>query len=198
MILLLRGLARLVTFVLLIALAATGLAVAIFSLGGSGDLSIPGLANLVGLSDLEENAGRLLGVVEADGSIALRSALAGLGAVAAGVLLLVGASAPARERLLVLDKKNDEGTLAARRRALSQVAGALVEQTRGVTAADKVRLRPSRGERGGKLSIRAVHPASADASQIKRDATASLDPLKGFELKTRVRPGLGGSGRRVQ
>ena len=197
MILLFRALARLVTFVLLFTLAATGLAVAIFSLGGSGDLSIPGLANLVGLSDLEENTGRLLGVVEADGSIALRSGLAGLGAVAAGVLLLVGASTPARERLLVLDK-NDEGTLAARRRALSQVAGALVEQTRGVTAADKVRLRPSRGERGGKLSIRAVHSASADPSQIKRDATASLDPLKAFELKTLVRPGLGGSGRRVQ
>lgn len=197
MILLLRALARLVTFLLLVALAAIGLAVAIFSLGGSGDLSIPGLANLAGLPGLEDEAGRLLGSVEADGAIVLGSGLAGLGAVAVGVLLLLGALAPARERMLVLEK-HDEGIVAARRRALAQVASALVEQARGMTAS-KVRLRPSRRERGGKLSIRAVHSAGADPSQIERDATASLDPLtKAFELKTRVRPRLGGSGQRVQ
>lgn len=193
---LLRALVRLVTFVLLVALAVAGLATAIFSLGGSGDLSIPGLADLAGLPELEDETGRLLGALEADGSIALRSALAGLAAIALGVLLLVGALAPARERLLVLDKR-DEGTLAARRRPLSQAAGTLVEQPRGVSAA-KVKLRPSRGERGGTITIKAAHPATADPAQIEREATAAVGPLaEAFELRTRVRPRRD-AGRRVQ
>lgn len=194
---LLRALARLVTFLLLVALAAGGLAVAVFSLGGSGDLSLPGLAKLVGLPGLEDDAGRLLGALEADGSIAVRSGLAGLGAIVLGVLLVVGALAPARERLLVLDR-GDGGTIAARRRALSEVAGALVEQARGVTAS-KVKLRPSRRERGGKLSIRAAHSATAEAERVEREASAALEPItKAFELKTRVRPELGGAGKRVR
>lgn len=197
MVILLRALARLVTFVLLVALAAIGLATAIFALGGSGDLSIPGLASLGGLPELEDQAGRLLGAVEADGSIAVLSALAGLGSAALGVLLLVGALAPTRERLVVLEK-SDEGTLAARRRPLTQAARALVEQTRGVTAS-KVKLRPRRGERGGKLSIRVAHSSASDPSRIADEATASVGQLeKAFELKTRVRPRLGGKGRRVQ
>lgn len=197
MVLLLRAVARLVTFLLLVALAAAGLATAIFSLGGSGDWSIPGLANLVGLPDTEDDAGRLLEAVEAEGSIAWLSGLAGLGALALGVLLLIGALAPARERLLV-HVRNDDGTLAARRRALAQVAGALVEQVRGVTAT-KVRLRPSRRDRGGRLSVRAAHSATADPDEIKRHAAVSVAPLtEGFGLKLRVRPGLGGPGKRVQ
>ncbi len=197
MVVLLRALARLVTFVLLVTLAAVGLAVAIFSVGGSGDLSLAGLAELAGLPELEQKAGRLLRALESDGPIAARSALAGLGVAAVGVLLLIGALAPTRERLVVLDR-TDEGTLAARRRPLSQVARALVEQARGVTAG-KVKLRPSRGERGGKLKIQAAHSGASDPDQIEQQATAAVSPLaKDFQLKTRVRARLGGKGKRVQ
>jgi len=94
-ILLLRALARLVTFLLLLALAIVGLAVAV--------LGLSWLAELVGLPTLEKEAGRLLGAVEADGSVAVVSALSGLGAMVLGVLLLIGALTPRRERLVVLD-----------------------------------------------------------------------------------------------
>ncbi len=197
MVVLLRAVARLVTFILLLALAAVGLATAIFSVGGSGDLSIPGLASMVGLPGLEEEVGRLLDAVEADGSIALLSALGGLGAAVLGVLLLVGALAPARERLVVL-LTGEKGTLAARRRPLGQVVRALVEQTRGVTAS-KVKLRPSRGERGGRLSIQAAYSTRSEPDRIAQDTTSSVDPLAtAFELRTRVRPRPGGAGQRVQ
>lgn len=196
MVMLLRAFARLFAFVLLAALAAAGLAVAVFSLGGSGDLSLPGLADLIALPDLEAEAGELLGAVEADGPIALRSGLAGLAAVALGVLLLIGALAPAREPTLLLEA-NDEGRLEARRRAFGQVASALVEQQRGVNAS-RVRVRPRRTRRGGRIVLRARHPASADSDEVERQTTSALTPLtKPFDLKPRVRAHPD-SGRRVQ
>jgi len=55
MVLLLRALARLVGFVLLLALAVAGLAAAIFSIsGGDGTLSLPGLVELARLDDLSD------------------------------------------------------------------------------------------------------------------------------------------------
>lgn len=196
MVILLRAIVRLLTFVLLAGLAVAGLAVAVFSLGGSGDLSLPGLAKLIALPDLEAKAGELLDAVEADGPIALGSGLAGLAAVALGVLLLIGALAPARERLVRLGE-NDGGRLEARRRALGQVASSLVEQQRGVNAS-RVRVRPSRSGQGGKIVLRAGHPASADSGEVERQATSALAPLtKPFGLKARVKSRLD-SGRRVQ
>ncbi len=196
MVILLRAFARLFAFGLLAALAVAGLAVAVFSLGGSGDLSLPGLADLIALPDLEAEAGELLGAVEADGPIALRSGLAGLAAVALGVLLLIGALAPARERTLKLGE-NDKGRLEARRRAFGQVASALVEQQRGVNAS-RVRVRPHRTGQGGRIVLRARHPASADSVEVERQATSALTPLiQPFDLKSRVRA-RPDSGRRVQ
>jgi len=196
MVVLLRAVARLLTFVLLAVLAAAGLAVAVFSLGGSGDFSLPGLADLVALPDLEAQAGELLGALEADGSIALRAALGGLAALVLGVLLLIGALAPTRERLLRLDE-NSEGRLEARRRALGDIASTLVEQQRGVNTS-RVKVRPHRNGQGGRIVLRAGHPASADPDEVQRQATSALDPLtKPFDLKTRVKPHHD-TGRRVQ
>lgn len=194
---LLRGLAQLVTFVVLVALAACGLAVAVFSVAASGDFSLPGLAKLIGLPGLSEGAGRLLRSVEADGGVAAISALAGLGAVVLGALLLAGTLAPRRERLVVLGS-GDEGTTAARRRVLRRVAGALAEQARGVTAT-KVKLRARRRARGGRLTVRAAHPRTADPKEVERGALEALDPLaKPFGLKPRIRPRLGRPDQRVQ
>ncbi len=128
---LLRALARLITFVLLLALAVTGLVVAIFSIRGEDrPLSIPALAENLRLHDLRETVGDFLDQLEAPGDIALLSALCGLGALLLGLMLLAGALSSRKERLMVLEREGGT-TLAARRRPLGQVAAALVEQANG-------------------------------------------------------------------
>jgi len=189
MILLLRAIARLVAFLLLVMLAVVGLAVAVTSLGSGGGFSIPGLAELVNLPQLEDRVGDLFDQLESPGSAEAVPALAGLGGLAVGILLLVGALWPRRERLVTLEE-GSEGTLAARRRALAQIAGALAEQARPVSAT-KVRVRPRRRGRGGRLEVRAVHPRSAEAAEVERQATGSLEPLtSAFALEAKVRPRL--------
>ena len=198
MILLLRGIARLVAFLLLVVLAVCALAVAVASIGGEGGggFGIPGLAELVRLPQLQDLVRGLFEQVEGSGGAQAIPALAGLGAVLLGLLLLVGALWPRRERLVSLES-GPEGTLAARRRALGQVAAALAEQSRGVTAA-KVRVRPRRGRRGGRLELRAVHPRSSEAKEVERQATGLFEPLTGpFSFRAKVRPRLGGPGARV-
>lgn len=189
MILLLRAIARVVAFVLLVALAVVGLAVAVTSLGSGSGFGIPGLAELVNLPQLEDRVRDLLDQVESPGAAEVVPALAGLGGIVIGFLLLVGALWPRRERLVNLEE-GSEGTLAARRRALAQVAGALAEQTRAVSAT-KVKVRPRRLRRGGRLELRAVHPRSAEAGDVERQATGALEPLtSAFALKADVRPRL--------
>lgn len=189
MILFLRAIARLVAFLLLVALAVVGLAVAVASLGSGRGFGIPGLAELVNLPQLEERVRDLFDQVGSPGATEIVPALAGLGAIVVGILLLVGALWPRRERLVTLEQ-GSEGTLAARRRALAQIAGALAEQARAVSAT-KVRVRPRRRGRGGRLEVRAVHPRSAEAGDVERQATGSLEPLtSAFALKTKVRPRL--------
>jgi Family of unknown function (DUF6286) len=182
---------------LLVALAVAGLAVALFSLGsGTGDFSLPGLARLIGLPELREEVGTLLARLEASGPTASVAAACGLGAMVLGVCLLVGALWPRRERL-VLFEQDERGTVAARRRVLASVAGALAEQPRGVTEA-KVRVRPGR-RRGGRLSVRAYHSRLHKADEVRRREQAALAPLtEELGLQTRVRARLGGRGRRVE
>lgn len=198
MILLLRALARLVTFVLLVVLATCGLAIAIFSIGWSrtGDFNLPGLARLVHLGDLRDQVGELLHDLAGPGPVAGITALCGLGALAAGLLLLVGALWPRRERLVILER-SEEGTLAARRRVLARVASALAEQTRGVTAA-QVKVRPGR-RRGGQLAVRADHSHTQEPQDVRQRTQLALAPLTdAFGLRARVQPRLGQHRRRVE
>lgn len=186
----LKGLARLVTFLLLVVLAVAGLAAAVLSIA-------PSVAEAIGLPALRDSVGELLRVAEAPGPIPIVTALSALGAIVVGLLLLIGALAPERERLVLLEEGTD-GTLAARKRPLGQIAGALTEQTRGVTAA-KTKLRPSRRGTGGRIDVEAAHPRTADPGDVKQRATEALSSLTGaFKLKTRVRPKLGEPGSRVQ
>jgi len=196
-ILLLRGLARVLAFLLFVALAVAGLAVALFSLGsGAGDFSLPGLARLIGLPELREEVGTLLARVEAEGDTALVTALAAVGAVVLGVCLILGALWPRRERLVVFDR-DEQGRLAARRRVLASLAGALAEQPRGVTEA-KVRVRPGR-RTGGVLSVRAFHSRRQQGSEVRNREESALAPLtEELGLRARVSPRLGGRGRRVE
>jgi hypothetical protein len=185
MILLARGLVRLVSFLLLVILAVAGIVVAVFCIGtGSTGLSLGGLASLLELNTLRETVGDWLGQLEASGPVAVVAALCGLGAVLLGLLLLAGILVPGRDRLVTL-ASSEEGTLAARRRALAHVATALVEQVRGVTEA-RVRVRPRR-RAGGRMAVRASRTRRVDARQVEGAVREQLGGLTNpFELKARV------------
>ncbi len=193
----LRPAVRLATFLLLAALAACGLAIAVFSIGWSrtGDFNLPGLARLVHLGDLRDQVGELLRDLTGKGPVAGITVLLGLAAIVLGLLLLVGALWPRRERLVILERAG-EGTLAARRRPLSRIAGALAEQTRGVTTT-RVRVTPGR-RRGGRLVVRADHSRIQKPQDVRQRTRLALAPLtEAFGLRARVRPRLGQDRSRV-
>ncbi len=200
MIMLLRAIARVVTFALLVVLSVCGLAIAVFSIGWSstGDFNLPGLARLVHLGDLRDQVGELLHDLTAPGPAAGIAALCGVAAVALGLLLLVGALWRRRERLVILQTSDEgEGTLAARRRVLARVASALAEQPRGVTAT-KVKVSP--GKRGGgRLAVRTDYSHTQQPQDVRQRTELALAPLtEPFGLRVRVSPRLGERGRRVE
>ncbi len=198
MILLLRAVARLLTITLFVVLAVCGLAIAIFSIGGSrtGDFNLSGLARLVGLGELRSQVGGLLADLARPGPVAGIAVLCGLAAIAVGVLLLVGMLWPRRERLVVLER-TAEGTLAARRRVLGRAAGALAEQARGITAT-KVKVKPGRW-RGARLSVRASYSPAQESQDVRQRTLRALAPLtEAFGLRTRVRPRLARHDRKVK
>ena len=185
MILLARALVRLVSFVLLVALALAGLALAVFCIGtGTTGPSLGGLASLLSLASLRDTVGSWLDQLEADGSVAIVAAGCGLAAMLLGLLLLAGVLVPRRERLVTLSS-SDRGVLAARRRPLSRAATALVEQVRGVTEA-RVRVRPRR-RAGGRLVVRASRTPAADSGQVQGAVREQLSALSdSFGLKPHI------------
>lgn len=182
----LRGLLRLLGFVALIALALLGLGVALAAL----------LGDRLGVRLEGSGAGDWLARLEGSGAQALEAVIGG-GVTLLGLLLLIGALAPRRDRRAVLEE-SEHGTLDARRRALAQTFTALAERTRGVTRA-KARLRIGRRSRRGRLVLRAEHPGTAESATAVREAVRSEVGELGdaFGLKVRVRTPLGRRGRRV-
>lgn len=197
MILLARALARLLAFLLLVALAVVGLAAAVFCIGkGTGTLSLHNLADIVALPQARDQVGSFLDTLEAPGSTAVLSALGGLAAMGIGLVLLVGILVPRRERLVSLTRTKD-GTIAARRRPLGQIAVALVEQGRGVTDA-KAKVRPRR-RAGGRVRLRIDRTRTADERDVKTRARESLEPLTDpFKLRARIHSRLGTGRARVE
>ena len=193
MIPLLRAVARFVVLVLLVALALAGLAAAVFSIqGGDRPLSLPGLAEHIRLVEVKETVGDYLDQLEADGPLAKASALAGAGAVLAGLLLLLGVLAPRRERLVVFED-GEAGRLAARRRTLARVAEALAEQARGVTEA-KARVRPRGRLRKGRLRVTVSHPRNYRDSEVEERVLSAVSPLvdsSGLKPRVEARVGKG-------
>jgi hypothetical protein len=192
-----RALARLIALVLSATLAVTGLAVAVFSIqGNTSPLSLPRLAGLLRLDDLLGSVGFRLRDLEAPGPVAKIAALAGVGAVALGVLLLFGALVRKRERLVVM-RSDDEGTIAAHPRAIGQAAVTLGEQSRDVLHAT-AKARPKRHGAGGRLHLTAYHAQSSDgigATTASRDRVRAL--ADSFSLGVRVRSRVPRRGARV-
>lgn len=197
MVLVLRALARLVTLVLLVALAVAGGAVALFSIqGGDDPLSLASLAGLLRLPELRDAVGDYLDQIEADGPLAKVSALAGAGTVVGSVLLLIGALALRRERLLVLEE-GGEGRIVARPRAFEQLAVAAVR--RGGAPEARARLRVQRGGRSGRLGLRLAHPRNEPASAAGERASATLAPLVApFRVEPRIEAKVADKGSRVR
>lgn len=194
---LLRALVRLLSFVLLVALALLGGAVALFSIqDGDTGLSIPSLARIVQLPELGETLDDFLAGLERPGDVAGLTLLAAVGAIVLGVLLLIGTLVPRRERIVALES-SERGRLAARRRPLAQLAAALAERAEGVTGA-RVRVRPRRTS-GGRLKVRADRTRTAPPESVKHSIAQALEPLTGpFELRARSSSRVGDSGSRVQ
>lgn len=198
MIVLLRALAHLVAFVLLLALAATGLAVAVFSLGsGDGGFSLPGLARLVRLPDLERLVGTFLAALEG-GRVRSPALIGGAIAVVGSLVLLVGALRRPAERLMVFEQGSG-GRQAARPRALGQAVGALAETARGVTGA-KVRVKPKRRGVGGRIRVTALHPPTAEPADVGKRVGEVIGPIaadiRGLKVSTRLESG--GRGARAE
>lgn len=186
----LRMLVRLVAFLLLVVLALVGLVVLVVAVDPSGG------ASLLRLPQLRDVVGSWLDALQDGVPTPIVDVLAGAGAVLLGLVLLAGLLVPRRERLVAL-RKTGHGTLAARRRALAQVATGLVEQGRGVTEA-KVKVKPRR-RTGGRLRVRAARTGPAEPAAVQRAITTQLEGLTGpFKLKTSVRLRAGGRGARVQ
>jgi hypothetical protein len=182
-----RALARLLAAALAAALAVGGLAVALFSIqGGSGPLSLPSLAGHLGLGDLQVTVGMWLGDLQAEGPVAQVAALAGAGAVALGLLLLFGVLGRRRERLLVM-RRDDDGTIAARPRVVGQAAVALGEQARDVLhATDRTTAR--RHGVGGRLRLTVYHAQSADGAGTAAAGRRRIqDLVDAFSLRADVR-----------
>jgi len=182
-----RALTRLTALLLTTALALAGLGTAVFSIqGDDSTLSLPGLASHARLDDAHAGAGVFLADLEADGPPAKVAALAGAGASVLGLVLLFGVLARRREPLVVLSS-NDDGTIAARPRALGQAATTLAEQSRDVLQA-KARTTARHRGRGGRLRLTAYHARSTGQEDAAVASRARVQALAdAFSLRVRVR-----------
>lgn len=194
----LRGIGRALVFLVLVALALAGLALAVFSIGsGDSALGLSALADHVQLASARDAVGGWLDDVEAGGSVADWSALGGALAIAAGLLLLAAAILPQRERTVTLEATEDGGQIAARRKPLSQAATALAARQPGITDAT------SRITRGwlsaSKLAVRADRARYVSNDEARKRVTAAVEPLASpFSLRPRVNVRLGEGSARVQ
>lgn len=187
-----RALVRLLTPLLLATVALVGIAAALFSVqSGTSTLSLPNLAEIVGLPSLRESVADLLGAVEAPGPTALLSLLGGLGAILLGALMVVGSLVARAERAFVADE-SPQGQLDARPRALAAAARGLALGTRGVTSA---KAKATSTRRGGRLALAVTHPRSASPDELRRRLEDEVRSVhEGFAAKTTLKLSIGERG----
>lgn len=181
-----RGLARLVAL-LLTALALAGLVVAVFSVqGDSSTLSLPGLVRTAHLDDLHASVGGLLANLQADGPTAKIAALAGVGAIVVGMLLLLGVLGRRRPRVVII-RTDADAMVSARPRAVGQAAIALGERSADVLHV-KAKTRPRRRGAGARMCLTAYHAQSTDRARATESTRAAVQALaESLSLRVRVR-----------
>lgn len=197
--LLLRVLARLAGIALMILLAVAGLGVALFSLDGFTRLGSARPDRLLHLAVVRDHVGRFLHQVAAPGPTAGLALLCGGGAVILGLLLLAGLLVPRRQRLVLLERDDAEGTLAARPAPLREMAGALAASTPGATGVARPRLRRGGRLRPTHLTVVASRSRTHDPGQVEHGIDERLRPLTtAFGMRSHVHVRIAEPGSRVQ
>lgn len=184
-----RGLTRLLALVVLPLLGLVALALALAAVAGEG--AARSAAAGTGLTDAWDEVGRFLAeTAPRGGSVVL---LAGAGAIVLGLVLVVAALVPTRERELRL--RDGGPDLAIRRRALRAALSSRVGRVRGVTGS-RVRLKPRRRRVGGTVRVRATRTPRADAAAVRGGLEERLAPVTGaFGLRTKISSSVGSSRR---
>jgi hypothetical protein len=197
--LLARTLARLAGAIWIVVIALFGLGVALYCFDALVSLGSVRPDRLVHLSSIGRHVGRFLAQVAAPGTTAALALLCGLGAMAIGVLLLVGTLRSSRRRLAVLDADSTRGTVAARPRVLGDMSRHLAQQTEGSTGVKRPRLSLSRNGRRGRLRVRSTRTRASDPRTVKQALTAAVAPVaEPFGLKARISVKLAEGRGRVQ
>lgn len=190
MILLLHAVARLVTLVVLAALALIGLAVAVFSVPEA-ESGLVKLADLLGLHLARDEVGTFLDSLETSPSVA--QTIACFAAVLAGLVLIAGVMLRRGDRTVQLpaageesDEATSHGRLGARRRALTQMGTALAGRVRDAEAL-RFRVKPKRRSPGGSMKVRATLRSGGDEAEAEERIGKELRPLtEPFSLRQRI------------
>jgi hypothetical protein len=197
--LVIRPLARLVGTIWMIVIALFGLAVSLYCVDGLVKLGSARPDRLVHSQRLSRHVGRFLEQVTAPGSTAWLAVLCGLGAMAIGLLLLVGTVRSSRQRLAVLESDSSTGMVAARPRVLGEMTRDLAAQTEGATRVKRPRLSLARSGRRGRLKVRSARTRTSDPKVVRRAVTEAVAPVSDpFSLKPRVSVRLSDGRGRVQ
>ncbi|MDQ6745697.1 MAG: hypothetical protein M3Z27_06765 [Actinomycetota bacterium] len=194
MIALLRATTRLVGMIWTLALALTGLGVALYCVDDAIRLGSIRPDRLLHLVSVRRHVGHFLTQVTAPGPTAGLALLCGLGAILLGALLLAGILS-VRERRAVLDDDRTAGRLTARPKAIRDIARALAETFPGAPRITAAKLTLSRRGRRGRLKLTAIRTSDTEPRQIREALQARLRPLsEPFSLRTRIRIRLRGPG----
>lgn len=195
----LRALTRLAGSLLMLALALLGLGIALYCFDGFISLGSSRPDRLLGLSSFRRHVGRFLNQLAAPGPTAALALVCGLGAMLIGLVLLYGTLRPSRQRLAVLERNADGGTLAARPTTLRAMIAALAGQAVGATGIKRPKLGLSRRGGRGRVTVTASRSETTDARELQRAVKDQLEPISGpFKLTPRVRVRLGQRSERVQ
>lgn len=196
---LLRALARLTGLLLMVAVALLGLGVAAYCFDAVVSLGSARPDRLLSLPSVRRHVGHFLSQVSAPGNTAGLALICGIAAMVIGLLLLRGLLRPARQRLVVLDPDAEGATLAARPRTVQTIVRSVAEQAPGIAHAARPRLALSRRGTRGRLTVTASRTRTSDPDDVQRELARRLEPISGpFNLRPRIRVGVGGPGERVR
>ncbi len=196
---LLRAFARMVGVIWILVLALFGLGVAMYCVDALVGLGSIRPDRLLGLPGVRDHVGRFLDQVAAPGPTAALALLCGVGAMLLGVLLLIGILGRRRQHLVILERHDRTGSIAARRRPLGEMARALAEPVHGATSVKRPKLMLSQRGTRGTLKLDATRTRTTDPRELQTSIEQAVEPItEPFGLTPRVRVRIGEPGHRVQ